>query len=134
MSQLSIPDRLVLERTFTQADFDAFAELSGDDNPIHVDAAFAAQSRFGRTVAHGVMLYSVVRGMAALLVPDGQQASQQVMFAAPTYAGEPMRFMARVADRTAIAVTIEFEVIRIEDGEQTCSGTTTLVVTSEATA
>ena len=60
---LSRPTRVVLERTFVQADFDAFAELSGDDNPIHVDHEFAANSRFGRTVSHGVLLYTVLRGL-----------------------------------------------------------------------
>ncbi|NDJ34144.1 MAG: hypothetical protein GYB64_05715, partial [Chloroflexi bacterium] len=48
------------KRTFTQADFDLFAELSGDDNPIHVDPTFSARTRFGRTAAHGMMLYSMV--------------------------------------------------------------------------
>ena len=40
----------LVRRTFAQRDFDRFAALSGDDNPIHVDAAFAARTRFGRTV------------------------------------------------------------------------------------
>ena len=43
-------DTFVFERTLTQGDFDAFATLSGDDNPIHVDPAFAARTRFGRTL------------------------------------------------------------------------------------
>ena len=47
-------------RTFTQRDFDRFAALSGDDNPIHVDPAFAARTRFGRTVCHGMLLYSTI--------------------------------------------------------------------------
>ena len=46
---------------FTQRQFDEYARLSGDDNPIHVDAAFAAGTRFGRTVAHGMFLFSVLQ-------------------------------------------------------------------------
>ncbi|MGZ3427312.1 MAG: MaoC/PaaZ C-terminal domain-containing protein, partial [Polyangia bacterium] len=52
--------RVSARRRVTQADFDRFARLSGDDNPIHVDAAFAARTRWGKTLAHGMMLYSLV--------------------------------------------------------------------------
>ncbi len=48
-----------VNRVFSQTDFDRFAALSGDDNPIHVDAEFSARTRFGRTVAHGMLLYSI---------------------------------------------------------------------------
>jgi len=49
-----------VKRVFSQADFDRFAALSGDNNPIHVDPTFAARTKFGRTVAHGMFIYSVV--------------------------------------------------------------------------
>ena len=50
----------ILRRTFGQRDFDRFAALSGDDNPIHVDPEFAGRTRFGRTVCHGMLLYSTI--------------------------------------------------------------------------
>src|SRR5210317_380667 len=62
-------DTVVLDKVLTQADFDAFAELSGDDNPIHVDPAFCAKTRFGRTVSHGMLLSTVLRGLIDQLVP-----------------------------------------------------------------
>ena len=37
------------KRSFTQQDFARFADLSGDNNPIHVDPQFSARTRFGRT-------------------------------------------------------------------------------------
>ena len=49
-----------LRRRFSQADFDRFARLSGDDNPIHVDPRFAARTRFGRTVAHALATCSSI--------------------------------------------------------------------------
>jgi acyl dehydratase len=55
-------------KTFTQAEFDAFARLSGDDNPIHVDPEFSARTRFGRTVAHGMLLYGVNCGATVILL------------------------------------------------------------------
>lgn len=82
-----------LERTlvFSQRDFDRFAVLSGDDNPIHVDPAFAARTRFGRTVAHGMFLASHVAVALAEFAPHAPLISQEMMFAAPTFAGDEVQ-------------------------------------------
>ena len=55
-----------LNRVFTQEDFDRFARLSGDDNPIHVDSEFSARHKFGRTVAHGMLLLAIYSAGLAL--------------------------------------------------------------------
>ncbi|HSJ53627.1 MAG TPA: MaoC family dehydratase [Anaerolineae bacterium] len=79
-----------VERLFRQADFDRFAAISGDDNPIHVDPAFAARTRFGRTVAHGMFLYSLVSGVLGTRLPGPGtlQVDQELVFPNPTYAQE----------------------------------------------
>lgn len=79
-----------VERVFRQTDFDRFAALSGDDNPIHVDPEFSAQTKFGRTVAHGMFLYSVVCGVLGTRLPGPgtMQLEQELMFPSPTYVGE----------------------------------------------
>ena len=79
-----------MRRVFSQSDFDRFAALSGDDNPIHIDSEFAARSKFGRTVAHGMFLYANACGMLDTPVP-GQgtvQIEDELMFPSPTFAGE----------------------------------------------
>src|SRR5690606_41700541 len=48
-----------VKRVVTQRDFDRFASLSRDDNPIHCDPAFASGTHFGATVAHGMFLYGL---------------------------------------------------------------------------
>jgi 3-hydroxybutyryl-CoA dehydratase len=88
-------------RTFTQADFDLFAKLSGDANPIHVDPSFAADTRFGATVAHGMLLFSAVRGLISRHFPGSRLVRQQLMFAAPTYAGEPVTLRLNPIERTS---------------------------------
>lgn len=113
------PEEAALERTFSQLDFDRFAELSGDDNPIHVDAVFAANSRFGRPVAHGLLLVSVLRGLVEKLRPGARIAQMQVMFPAPTYAGEAMHFRAAAGED---GVTIALSARRVADGMLTCEG------------
>jgi acyl dehydratase len=78
------------KRTFTQSDFDRFAVLSGDDNPIHVDPDFSSRTKFGRTVAHGMLLYSAVCGVLGTRLPGPGtiQVEQELMFPTATPAGE----------------------------------------------
>ena len=52
-------------RTVTEADVVAFAGLSGDYNPIHVDHESARAGAFGRPVAHGLLGLAIVRGLAS---------------------------------------------------------------------
>jgi acyl dehydratase len=120
-------DTLVLEKVLTQADFDAFAELSGDDNPIHVDEEFCARTRFGRTVSHGMLLATILRGMLDQLVPGGRQVQQKLMFPSPTYAGDAMRFAVIRKSDDGRHVVAEINCERIEDGEITCAGEATLL-------
>lgn len=97
-----------------QADFDAFAALSGDDNPIHVDAAFSARTPFGRTVAHGMLLYARAWALVRARHPQRNVASQDLMFPAPAYAGEPLRIDV-TADR-GDANTLDILIVRAGDG------------------
>jgi acyl dehydratase len=87
-----------VRRTFTQSDLSRFAALSGDDNPIHVDPAFAARTKFGRTVAHGMFLYSVVCGVVSshLSGPGMLQIEQELMFPSATPADEEVEIRVEV--------------------------------------
>ena len=109
-------------RSFSQTDFDCFARLSGDDNPIHIDAVFSANSRFGRTVAHGLLLCSVLRGLVETLFPGCHLVDQSVMFPAPTFAGEAMRFAVIVTQTDDSGTGVKLEVLREADGTVTCQG------------
>jgi acyl dehydratase len=120
------PDVRVVERTLTQEDFDAFARLSGDDNPIHVDPGFSARTRFGRTVSHGMLLVTVLRGLVEELVPGARQVAQKLMFPAPTFAGDPMRFAAVTRHDDGRHVVVELSCERIDDGTITCAGEATM--------
>ena len=114
-------------RSFSQADFDQFARLSGDDNPIHTDPVFSSRTRFGRTVAHGLLLCSVLRGLVDQLLPGGRVLEQAVMFPAPTFADEPMRFRVEIAPGTGEHRDLKLTVSRVTDGEITCQGSCRVV-------
>jgi acyl dehydratase len=114
---------IVLERVLTQDDFYAFAELSGDDNPIHVDAEFSARTRFGRTVSHGMLLYTILRGLTDNLAPGATQLQQELKFPAPAYAGEPVRFEAKIATESPSKRMVDMTATRLSDGSVVCQGT-----------
>ena len=82
---------VTVHRVVTQADFDWFAQLSGDDNPIHVDPEFCRGTRFGRTLAHGMFLFSLLlHTIRAELVPGAVEQEQELVFPGPVYAGDEL--------------------------------------------
>jgi acyl dehydratase len=87
-----------VKRAFSQSDFDRFAMLSGDDNSIHVDAEFSARTKFGRTVAHGMLLYSVVCSVLGTQLPGPGtlQIEQELMFPTATPTGEEVEIRLEV--------------------------------------
>ncbi len=54
-------------RTVTETDIVLFAGLSGDFNPLHMDESFARESSFGKRMAHGALIQSLMTGMIAQL-------------------------------------------------------------------
>jgi acyl dehydratase len=50
-------------RTITDTDIEAFADVSGDRNPLHLDQAYAAATGFGGRIAHGVLGLAVATGL-----------------------------------------------------------------------
>lgn len=110
--------RLVVTREHLRG----FAELSGDDNPIHVDPAYASTTPFELPVAHGMFLFSLVRAGLRELAP-GWLRSQHLVFPNPTPEGTPVEVRLRVTGRTTDgAVEVAAEVLR-EDGAAGLTGT-----------
>src|SRR5436190_9341762 len=92
-------------RTVTQADINAFADLSGDDQWIHVDVERAkTESPFGTTVAHGNLTLSLVDGFRKELIASTgfvlgiNYGWNKVRFPAPVPAGSKARASAEVAE------------------------------------
>ena len=105
----------VQHRTIEQRDLDAFAALSGDDNPIHVDPQRAAQLTFGTTVAHGMLLATVCDGALRSSV-DWPWRAMALTFPAPTPAGSEVELHLEPAGRQA---TID---LRLPDGASGLEG------------
>ncbi|MCP4423090.1 MAG: MaoC family dehydratase [Chloroflexi bacterium] len=118
-------------KTFSQANFDEFARLSGDDNPIHVDPDFSAQTKFGRTVAHGMLLYGTICGLLSQHFPGAAQVEQSLMFPAPTFTDETMTITAVITELMPKRKFRLKTTITNSRGESTCDGETILRMRSQ---
>ena len=76
--------------TITDEMVRAFAVLSGDDNPVHLDDAFAAKTRFGKRIAHGMLLGALLSRVAGTKIPGPGTIviSQDIRYKEPCYIGD----------------------------------------------
>ena len=65
-----------------------FARITGDSNPIHLDDEAAKKSRFGRRIAHGLLVSSAFPTLFATCLPGSIYRNQSLHFVAPVYVGD----------------------------------------------
>jgi acyl dehydratase len=140
--EFEIGHRIVTSaRTITETDIVQFAGLSGDFNQIHTDAVYAAGSVFGRRVAHGLLVLSIVSGLAVQsgFMEGTIMAFREVdswKFSRPVYIGDTIHTVLEVIEVKALprlgggAITLKLNV-RNQDGESVQSGTWTALIASE---
>ena len=98
---LTIGDSFSWSRTVTMDDVRGFADVTGDDNPIHIDEEAGAASRFGRPVVHGVY----VLGLASKVLgrdfpgPGSIAVSLSAKFLRPVPVGEEVTIEVKVAEK-----------------------------------
>lgn len=114
-------------REITQEEVDLFARVSGDHNPIHLDADYAATTPFGTRIAHGLLTLSlVVPLMAEVFEVTGagmgiNYGLNKVRFPAPVPVGSRIRVSGEVSSVTEIAGGWQIEVpviYEIEDSSK----------------
>ncbi len=90
---VSVGDRAEREFEVTQELIRRFAEISGDTNPVHLDAAYAAGMRFGGTVAHGMLTAGFFSGILGTQLPGTGSIylGQELRFLAPVRPGDRVR-------------------------------------------
>lgn len=89
-----------MTKVITEEDILRFAEITGDRNPVHISEEFAAQTRFGERIAHGILtagLISAVIGMK-LPGPGCLYLSQTLQFLAPVKIGDEITARAEVVE------------------------------------
>jgi 3-hydroxybutyryl-CoA dehydratase len=114
----------------TDEDVRAFAELSGDNNPIHLDDEYAARTRFKRRIAHGVFtagLLSKVMG-TKLPGPGTIYLGQTTKFKNPTYIGDTITAIVKVLNaRNDKPVLVMQTICQNQDGEILLEGEATVL-------
>ena len=88
-------------RTVSEEDLREFAALSGDFNPLHTDADFAASSIYGRQIAHGALVLSLATGLRQRTgLFDGTLMGlleiRSWRFLRPVFAGDTIRVVSEV--------------------------------------
>lgn len=86
----AVGDRAELTRTISDEAVRSFATSTGDTNPIHLDEAYAAGTRFGRRIAHGILVSGVVSAVLGTRLPGpgAVYLSQSLQFRAPVFVGD----------------------------------------------
>ena len=90
---LAIGQSESLTKIITAEMIDAFADLSGDYNPLHLDAAYAASTQFKERIAHGALSASFISAVLGTLLPGigAVYLGQSVRFLAPVRIGDEVR-------------------------------------------
>ena len=95
---ITVGQRASRSLTLTAEHVRKFAEISGDHNPLHFDAAFAARTKFGRLVVQGGLTTGLVHALVAMDMPGPGTVflSQNWKFTAPVYIDDTITASAEV--------------------------------------
>jgi 3-hydroxybutyryl-CoA dehydratase len=95
---IKIGDTFTKSRAVTDELIRAFAEISGDYNPIHLDEEFASKTRFGKRIAHGMLSGAFISAVLGYEFRERKivYLSQTMKFTAPIFIGDTVTTTARV--------------------------------------
>jgi 3-hydroxybutyryl-CoA dehydratase len=116
---------LGMEATFqkvvTDKDIIAFAEISGDKNPVHLDANYAAKTIFKQRIAHGMLTASYISAVFGMELPGpgAIYVSQTLNFRAPVRIGDTVIAKVRVLELFPAKRRARFECVCFIDGGKT---------------
>jgi acyl dehydratase len=122
---LSVGQTAQRSLTLTAAHVQTFAELTGDYNPLHFDAAFAAGTRFGRLVVQGGLTTGLLHALVATDLPGPGTVflSQNWKFTAPVFIGDTITGQVEVLSVHASKPVCQLGVrVTRQDGEGVLEG------------
>ncbi len=125
-------DLPALVKTVTQEQLDRYSEASGDRNPLHWDPEFAAATRFGGIIAHGMLTLAFVAEMMAARFgrPWLESGSLKVRFKGAAYVGDEVETWGKLTreepQESQRRVTCSVGVRNRRTGSEIISGTATV--------
>lgn len=89
-----------MKKTVEESDIVAFAEISGDKNPVHLDAEYAASTVFKQRIAHGILTASYISAVLGMEMPGPGcvYVSQTLNFKAPVKIGDTVLAKVKVIE------------------------------------
>ena len=126
LEDMTVGMTAVYAKTVTDADIVMFAGISGDTNPVHLDAHFASQTVFKGRVAHGMLSASFISAVLGTRLPGPGciYLSQNLKFRAPVKAGETVTARVTVKDVNPDNKRVVFDTV--------CTVGDTVVIDGEA--
>lgn len=130
---LEVGQSYSVERVITAEDVQTYAELTGDDNPIHVDEAFASETRFGKRIVHGAFLLGIISKVLGRDFPGhGSVAvSFAVKFARPVPVGSTVTVEVKIAEKLERHKHVRARVFVYINGKTAVGGEATFIPPSE---
>ena len=130
---LRVGDSFTWSRTIDMADVQTFADVTGDDNPIHVDPEAARESRFGEPVVHGVY----VLGIASKVLgrdfpgPGSIAVSLSAKFLRPVPVGADVTIEVKVAEKIERYKHVRIKLYAYTNGKMSLGGEAVVIPPSE---
>jgi acyl dehydratase len=114
------------EFQYSQADVELFAKVTGDNNPVHLDAAYAATTMFKKPIMHGMLSAGIFSKVLGTMFPgEGTiYLSQSLAFKRPMYVDTPYVAIFKAIDvnKEKHRATIQTQVIDKATGDITVEG------------
>lgn len=125
---LKVGDSAKITKKIEQSDIDAFANVTGDHNPVHVDEEFAKTTRFGRRIAHGMLTASLISAVLANKLPGEGSVylGQTLQFVAPVFPGDEITARVTVKEIREDKPIVKLETVCVNQRDE-------IVVRGEAT-
>lgn len=118
------------QKIVTEADIIAYAEVSGDKNPVHLDAEYAARTPFKTCIAHGMLTASYISAVFGMEMPGpgAVYVSQTLNFKAPVRIGDVVTAKVRVLELYEGKRRARFESVCLVNGKPVLEGEAVLMV------
>jgi len=129
---ITVGHRVTFSKPVTVADIEKYADVSGDTNPLHVDAAYAKRTRFKEPIAHGMLSAGVITAAIGTQLAPGSVViylSQNMRFRAPVQPGDTLTatITATAVDPERSRVSLETTVTK-QDGTEVIQGDALVMV------
>jgi 3-hydroxybutyryl-CoA dehydratase len=127
---LSVGQEASLSKTVSEAEIVAFAEVSGDKNPVHIDAQYAAGTMFKERIAHGMLSAAYISAVFGMKLPGpgAIYISQTLNFKAPVKIGDTVVTTVKVIELIAEKKRARFETVCSVNGKAVVQGEAVLMV------